>query len=198
VIFLPSRITPTKGQADLVRAAGILKRRGLECRIVLAGRIDNAAFLSELKELIERQALKNSVEFAGLLGPAELRNWYARSTIVGFPTRHHEGLGRILLECQSMAVPPVVYNIGGTSEGVRDGETGFLVRLGDLEGFVERLAELLTNDTRRRKMAQAGREFVLNQFTLEALALRHEEFYSRFLPSRRRCGAASAGEAPCV
>ncbi|MDB6127436.1 MAG: hypothetical protein JWM35_1332, partial [Verrucomicrobia bacterium] len=53
LIFLPARITPTKGQADLVRAAGELKRRGLEFHVAFAGRTDTPAFFEELKRLIE-------------------------------------------------------------------------------------------------------------------------------------------------
>ena len=181
MIFLPARITPKKGQAELIRAAGILRRRGLQCRVVLAGRTDNPGFMRELRELTKLEGLTDLVEFTGHLDVCELREWYARAAIVGFPTRHPEGLGRILLECQAMEVPPIVYNIGGTSEGVQDGETGFLVRLGDFGGFVERISELLANETRRRQMARAARRFVLRDFSLEALAARHEQFYAPFL-----------------
>jgi glycosyltransferase involved in cell wall biosynthesis len=178
VLFLPARITPAKGQAELIRAAGALHRRGVRVQVVLAGRTDTPEFQGALEELVREEGVAGAVHFVGQLGPGELRASYARATIMAFPTRHHEGLPRVLLECQSMGVPPVVYGIGGTSEGVVDGKTGFLVPLGDSHTFVERLAMLLGNPGLRARMSSAARRFVLHAYSLDSLAKRHEEFYA--------------------
>jgi glycosyltransferase involved in cell wall biosynthesis len=192
VIFLPARITPTKGQADLIRAAGELKRRGFDFQVVFAGRTDTPEFLAELRQLTDQEGLGNRVEFAGQLGAAELRGWYAAAAIVAFPTRHHEGLPRILLECQAMEVPPVVYDIGGTGTGIKNGETGILVALGDFAGLVDGLQELLRNRDRLLEMGRAGRRLVEDQFSLSALAERHERFYRQALTVQNRPGIKTA------
>jgi len=126
------------------------------------------------------------VRFVGMLDAAALRDWYAVASVVAFPTRHHEGLPRILMECQAMEVPPVVHDIGGTREGVVDGETGFVIRVGDSQALVARLRELLTDDARRRRMGTAGRELVLKRFSLDALAARHEQLYLRATGAAKR------------
>lgn len=179
IVFLPARFTPTKGQADVVRAVAALKRRGLNLGCVFAGRVDQPAFFNEVRALVRQEGLENAVRFVGELGPAELRDWYSIARVVAFPTRHCEGLPRILLESQAMGVPPVIYDTGGTSEGIRHGETGFLLKVGDMEGLVESIERLVNDDALHRRMALAGRETVERRFTIQRLCERHENFYVR-------------------
>jgi glycosyltransferase involved in cell wall biosynthesis len=190
IIFLPARITPAKGQMELIRAAGELRRRGLDFRVVLAGRTDNGEYLKELERAVRHEGMAGRVEFVGQLDPEGLRDWYEVASVVAFPTRHHEGLPRILLECQAMKVPPVVYRIGGTAEGVCDGETGYVVGQGDLKGFTGRLEQLLTNDAVRERLAEAGRTWIERNFSLQALASRHEQFYLQALATTARPSVA--------
>ena len=76
-----------------------------------------------------------------------------------------------------MKVPPVAYRIGGTPDGLRDGETGFLVEMGDVDGLTKRLKQLLTDSDLRKRMGEKGREFAQQHFSLDSLASRHEDFY---------------------
>ena len=187
LVFLPARITPTKGQADVVRAAGELKRRGVRFQVALAGRLDDPAFASELKHLIEREDVRDCVLLVGQLGVTQLRDWYGAADLVAFPTRHHEGLPRILLECQAMQVPPVVFDIGGTSDALIDSQTGFLVPVNDFATLVARLQQLIENPELRARIGRAGRARVESHFSLAALAARHEDFY---------CAALGIGAPP--
>ncbi len=177
VIFLPSRIVRPKGHLDVVRAAARLKQQGIPAAVAFAGRVDSEAFLEELKREIVGLGLEGAVHFLGALKPSELRDWYAASAVLAFPTYHHEGLGRIIVEAQAMKTPVVAYATGGVPEGVRDGSTGFLVRTGDLDTFTEKLRLLITQPGRRAEMGERGREFVLEHYSLDALARRHEQFY---------------------
>jgi len=183
VLFLPARIMATKGQLDLIRAGGELLRLGLRFQIVLAGRVDSEHFLIELKKEIAAAGLNDRVIFTGQLDAAGLRDWYAASAVLAFPTRHHEGLPRILMEAQALELPVVVHDIGGTSEGVHDGRTGFLVSVGDRAGLVQRLGELLRNPAQREQFGRAGRRLVEEKFSLGKLAERHEAFYQMALNS---------------
>jgi glycosyltransferase involved in cell wall biosynthesis len=183
LLFLPARITPAKGQLDLIRAGGDLLRQGLRFQIAFAGRVDSDEFLSEMKKAIIDAGLEERVIFTGQLDAGGLRDWYAASAILAFPTHHPEGLGRILLEAQAMELPVVVYNIGGTSEGFRNGQTGFLIDVGDRSSLVQRLGELLRSPVKRKQFGHAGRKLIEDRFSLCALAERHENFYLNALNS---------------
>jgi glycosyltransferase involved in cell wall biosynthesis len=185
ILFLLSRITPAKGQADLLKVASLLKKRGIRTTVVLAGRVDSPAFEMELRQMAEREGLTDQVEFIGQIDSQQLLDWYAAASVMVFPTHHPEGLPHVLLECQSMGLPPVVNNMGGTAEGVLDRKTGFLIQPGDIAGMADAVETLLQNKSLRAAVSLAGRRFMEEQFSMQALAERHEDFYLKILGETR-------------
>lgn len=181
IIFYPGRITKAKGQKDLLTAYAILKKKGIKANIVFAGRTDSVEYKSELEFLAKEMRIMDDVYFLGELTKEELRDWYGVSTVLAFPTYHPEGLPRILMESQAMGVPPVVYESGGTPSALRDCETGFLVPKGDINKLSQRLQELLVKIDKRNQMGENGIKFAQNNFSLKALAERHERFYLKAL-----------------
>ncbi len=191
ILFLPARITQTKGQAEVLKVAALLQERKVATRVVFAGRVDSPEFATMLRQSAEREGLAGRVEFIGELNAEQLRDWYATARVLVFPTRHHEGLPRILMECQAMGLPPVVYNIGGTSEGMIDGRTGFLIPQGNYQRMAHAVETLVKNNVLHTMMSKAGRQFVKDNFSLPALAARHESFYLKVLGSRQNAAAKS-------
>lgn len=185
IIFFPARITRDKGQADLIEAYVRLRSEGLHARIVFAGRTDSAEYEEELKELVRKNGLTDEALFIGQLNREELRDWYGISSILAYSSYHQEGLPTVLLDAQAMKVPPVAYIVGGTPDTLQDGKTGFLVSKGDINAFTRKLRELLVNEERRSKMGEEGRRFVLKNFSLEALAERHEKLYLSVIKNNR-------------
>ena len=184
VILLPARVIRDKGQLDLVRAAAALRRDGVDCCLAFAGRVDSSGFVDELKSEIARAGLEGRVMFLGNLSVEELRDWYAASAVVAFPTYHHEGLGRVIIEAQAMEAPVVAYATGGVAEGINSSRTGFLLPTGDVNGLTTRLRELLESPSLRSTMGASGRAAVERHFSLAALAGRHEEYYVRVLATQ--------------
>jgi glycosyltransferase involved in cell wall biosynthesis len=185
LILLPARVVRSKGHLDLVNAAAALRRDGIELAIGFAGRADSPSFTDELRRTIGQVGMAGHVHFFGELSVEQLRDLYGTSTVVALPTYHHEGLPRVNLEAQAMQVPIVAYATGGVPEGIRSGETGYLLKTGDIEGLILRLRELFSDAGKRKEMGEAGRRWVEERFSLGALAERHERFYIRVIASRR-------------
>lgn len=176
-IILPARFSPVKGQDVLIRVAALLRQQGVSVKLILAGRSDSGKYIEHLKDLVKRHNLVDDVLFVGALTKEELRDWYNLSSLLVFPVLEREGLGRVLLEAQAMKVPPVSYISGGTKAAMINGRTGFLVRQGDIHGLVERAGEILSDEPKRIKMGEEGRQFVLDNFSLDEMAKKHERFY---------------------
>jgi glycosyltransferase involved in cell wall biosynthesis len=177
ILFLPARVLRAKGHWDLVHCARQLHDQGLPVAVVFAGRADSGTFVPELQREVARLGLANHVRFLGPQHPEQLRDWYHASAATVFPTYHHEGLGRITIESQAMGTPAVAYATGGVADGIRDGETGFLVPTGNLDALTKRVASLLRERPLRERMSRAGRAFVEGKYSLTAFAERHEAFY---------------------
>jgi glycosyltransferase involved in cell wall biosynthesis len=177
ILFLPARVLRAKGHWDLIQCARRLRDRGLPVTVVFAGRSDSGTFVPDLRREIDRLGLSAHVRFLGPQNPEQLRDWYHASAVTVFPTYHHEGLGRITIESQAMGTPPVAYATGGVADGIRDGETGFLVPTGKVSTLTERVARLLRDQSLRDRMAHAGRAFVEGKYSRSSFAGRHEAFY---------------------
>src|ERR1022692_1174854 len=156
-LLLPARIVPSKGHEDLVKAAAYLRDRGISFQIIFCGRLDDVAFAAHLRTTIAKHKLEKEIAFRGLLSQSEMRECYASCAILAFPTYHFEGLPRVVLEAQAMALPAVVYDSGGTAAALTDGVSGFVLRRGDITGLAKRLQQLLLDPVLRREMGRQGR-----------------------------------------
>ena len=73
-------------------------------------------------------------------------------------TSQGEGWGLCVLEAAALGVPTVAYDVDGLRDAVRDGETGWLVRDGELiEDVTERAVKELADPARRAAVAAACR-----------------------------------------
>ncbi len=79
--------------------------------------------------------------------------------------------------------PVVAYDVGGVSEIVLDGETGYLVPAGDERQFVSALVDAVTSDTSRME-AQAKQQ-VLDGYTNTAIAKRFLDVYQQVIHAER-------------
>ena len=179
-LLLPARVVREKGHMDLLEVVKNLKTSGLECCAIFAGRIDMPDFKRELDAYIDTHKLVENCIFTGTLDPEALRSMYAGSTLVVLPT-YFEGLGRVLIEAQAMKVPPVAYRSGGVPDAVRENESGLLVKRGDKWALYRAIVELLKDDQKRKEFGSNGRDFAVKQFSLTALASRHEHTYSHLI-----------------
>ncbi|MCL2700100.1 MAG: glycosyltransferase [Phycisphaerae bacterium] len=88
-----------------------------------------------------------------------------------------------LLEAMAAGLPVVATAVGGIPETVADGETGLLAPRGDDAGLAAHLVTLLRDDTRRRRMGQAGLTKVHDQFLRSRM---HERYYKIYQHLSRR------------
>ena len=89
-----------------------------------------------------------------------------------------EGLGRVLLEAQAMKKVVVAYDVGGVPEAMIQEQRGHLVRRGNSRGLAMHIKGLLKNEDMRRGMGERCRQHVVERFSLDALAARHEALYA--------------------
>jgi glycosyltransferase involved in cell wall biosynthesis len=84
-------------------------------------------------------------------------------------TSEAEALPMSVLEAMALGRPVVATNVGGTSEAVLDGETGFLVEPGDVEGVTQALVALAADGERAAAMGDAGRRRQRERFSGDAM-----------------------------
>jgi L-malate glycosyltransferase len=73
----------------------------------------------------------------------------------------------------------VATRVGGLPEVVRDGATGYLVEVGDVETMAERAFEILSDEARRREMGRRGREWAVEEFNTDRVIPQYVALYER-------------------
>lgn len=94
---------------------------------------------------------------------------------------HTEGLPRAVMESMAAGTPVVAWNSPGVGETIVDGETGFLLRPGDVAGAMDAIDRLLADEGLRNKITTSARQAVRDQYSPERLGSEHAELYSRLI-----------------
>lgn len=161
----------------MLDAVAALRDRGLNVRLVVAGRGDH---LPELRRRRERLALDDRVEFLGFVSEDRKRELLRRAW-VHVLTSPKEGWGLSNMEAAASATPTVASDSPGLRDSVVDGETGLLVPHGDVTALTDALQRILEDPRLRRRMGAAARSFA-EGFSWDASAQRVLEVLRRSAP----------------
>jgi phosphatidylinositol alpha-1,6-mannosyltransferase len=93
------------------------------------------------------------------------------------PSIFEPGPGNVYLEAMASARPVIAGDTGGAPEVVLDGETGLLVRPGDVRGIERAIATLAEDPVLAASLGARGRELVEEHFALERYIDRIEGLY---------------------
>jgi L-malate glycosyltransferase len=92
-----------------------------------------------------------------------------------------ESFGLVALEALSCEVPVIATRVGGLPEVVADGECGFLLPVGDVEGMAAAAARLLNDPAPRQRFGAAGRVRAVERFSIATVLGRYREVYEQTL-----------------
>jgi glycosyltransferase involved in cell wall biosynthesis len=179
-IGIIGRLAPWKGQDVFLQAAALLLREGFPARFLIAGSVmfGEEAFERQLRQLATDQGLVEHVEFLGFSDvPAVLRSL----DVLVHASKIPEPFGQVIIEGLAAELPVVATDGGGAREIIENGRTGLLVPMGNARALADALRQLLTQPERARSLAVAGREYVLQHFTVEQSARHSEALYEHLL-----------------
>ncbi len=151
---------------------------GADHRLLLVG---DGPMRPEVESLILEQGLEGRV---AVLGAREDVPVLLKAADIFVLSSRWEGMPLAVIEAMMSGLPVVATNVGGVSEAVVDGETGFLVPSGNPGALAVALDRLLTDPVLRRRMGEAGRRRALEQFTEERMLAETAALYERVLSGR--------------
>jgi len=180
LVGMVAQLIPLKRQEDFIRAAALVAPTCPEARFLVIGAEPEAGgtYECKLRDLVEELELGERLIFTGFL--QEAPDVMAMLDLVTLTSRD-EAFGRVLIEAMAASRPVVATRGGGVPEIVVDGETGLLVRIGDVEGIAAAITSLLAAPERRRAMGAAGHRRALAHFSIEAHAGKVEALYRQLV-----------------
>lgn len=165
VVGSVSRFVPRKRQGMVLEAVA---RLGRPAEVLLVGRGRKEA---ELRKTAARLGVR--ARFVVDAPWADLPGLYRSMDVFCMPCGSRwgglevEGLGLVFLEAAATGLPVLAGDSGGSTETVVPGETGYVVR--SVDDIVEALTILLDDPARAAAMGAAGRRFVEQHYTWDAV-----------------------------
>lgn len=177
-IISVGRLDEEKGHHILLQAIANLYRESHKIEWEIIGRGGREDYL---KHEVGELGLSSIVQFHGLMPNNELPGYYAQADIFALhqlSTEYwEEYFGVVLAEAMSCGLPIVSTNTGGIPYVVKDGETGYLIEQRDVEGLTTALQTLAVNEELRKRMGQAGRKHVVDNFAMDVVAQRYLQLW---------------------
>jgi glycosyltransferase involved in cell wall biosynthesis len=89
----------------------------------------------------------------------------------------YEGNARVLAEAAASARPVVSTAVSGAGDTIVEGETGFIVPIGDHKALADRLRTLLSHPERAAQMGELARQHILALYNSEKLLAGFRELW---------------------
>ncbi len=176
VAVMAARLNVVKGHKYFVKAAEILKSRGIKFKFLIAGTGDAE---DELKQQIKASGLENEVVMLGFLSDVEpLMNVMDVQVNCSFGT---EATSLALLEGMSLGKPAVITDFGGNPGVIQNGVNGFLTPTHDAETLAKDLEMLFRDEDLYKRMSAECRRIYKEKFTADVNARNIENVYMAVL-----------------
>jgi glycosyltransferase involved in cell wall biosynthesis len=148
IVLFVGRITEMKGVDLLYQCA----EHTLDIEYIFIGRKND----EKGKEL-------NNCKFVGEVSHLEIPMWMNAADVLVLPS-YSEGLPTVVAEALSCGIPAIVTDVGGCSEIVKDGVTGYVIKAGDVKQLQKYIICLISDDALRYNMGIEGRKDVTKKY----------------------------------
>jgi colanic acid/amylovoran biosynthesis glycosyltransferase len=183
-ILFVGRLIELKGPHLAIEIFNALISRGYQdIRLKIVG---EGNLRSQLQNTIRQYDLKEKVSLTGPLVQDQVIKHMETSDILILPgiydkTGRAETQGLVIQEAQAMELPVIVSDVGGMKYGLLDGQTGFIVKERDIEGFADKIEILMINETLKIDMGRKGRQFVMENYDSKRLGMKLEKLYTEYI-----------------
>ena len=168
IVLNVGRLNSAKGQKYFLEACALINRP--DWKFVILGE-------GELRKKLEQQIENLGISNCAVLNGAEknVGKWLSKSSIFAFSSVS-EAWGLALMEAMAAGMPCVSFNcVTGPAEMIVDGENGFLVPVGDMNLFTEKIKLLMDNDDLRNSFSNNAKK-IKQKYSIEKISNQILEF----------------------
>jgi glycosyltransferase involved in cell wall biosynthesis len=178
IVGVLANIKPVKGLEYFIHAASrILQKFPSTQFIVVGGCLPNQesiSYFKQLKLLVKNLRLDYNFFFLGERSDiAGVLSYFDISVLPSLS----EGFSNTVIESMSAGKPLVVTDVGGNSEAVIHGKTGYVVPPGDINKLTDAISDLLQNRNLAIKMGNEGKKRAKALFSMDLMIDKIEKIY---------------------
>jgi glycosyltransferase involved in cell wall biosynthesis len=173
ILFL-SRLHYKKGIPLLIEAADLLRARGVDAEVLIAGTGEDS-YREELAGMIRRRGLQDRVHLVGFVSGALKLSLYQASDLFVLPTSQ-ENFGFVLFEALACGTPLITTRGVDTWPELEASGGGVIVDA-DAGKIAESAAALLADRERLAGMGRSGRAWVFEHLNPATIGASFDEMY---------------------
>lgn len=174
-LFL-GRLGKRKGTYDLLCSIQYLKGMGIDSKFYFAGDGE----INEVKQHVSENKLDDVVEILGWVNSEQISELLEKVDFLVLPS-YNEGLPMAILEAMNTGLPILSTYVGGIPEVITNGENGYLITPGDIDGLTNALTSLLTNKNLREEMGAKNSVIIRSRFDIESLMMELSKIYQSLM-----------------
>lgn len=155
-----ARLVKQQKRADLFpELINTLEKAGINYQLDIAG---DGEYYSYIERFVQENKLGTKVKLLGRINKTEMSDfWKKQDVYLNFS--EYEGTSLSMLEAMSYACVPVVTDVSGVSEFVKDGINGYVCQCGDFGRIAEDIKELENNRNLLKNFGEICRKEILNR-----------------------------------
>jgi len=173
IVLYAGRLSPVKYPVDLVRMFAKVVSERPDTVLVIAG---EGTLEKDMRELAHERGFCEKIKFLGRVSHDKMRDLYLASDVAAFTSA-----GFTLIEAALAGKAVVAYDFEWHGEFIGKNERGLLVPFGDYEKFAESVLQVLEDESLRKSLGKAAREYALAHYGREEAVAKEKELYSRLL-----------------
>jgi glycosyltransferase involved in cell wall biosynthesis len=155
---------------DLLRAFSLVVKGYPSAQLRIAGDLETEPeYVKIIRNYIQTCGIKDKIHLLGPLSENSVLNEFANCNILALPSAQ-ETTPMVIAQAMAAGKAVVSTPVGGIPEMVRDGETGNLVNVGDIEELAAVMLDLLQDEALRKNMGREGRIFAEENYRAEQVA----------------------------
>lgn len=184
VLFI-GRLIPQKGLHVLLDAMAHVHKQVPDATLVVIGspfygRNSATRYVRQIKAHPVVQ--EGRIRFIPFISPQKIHQYYHVGDVFVTPSIGKEAFGLVNVEAMASGLPVVAHDVGGISEIIEHGETGYLTKpAAPPEQLAHDIATLLTDDQKRFAFGHAGRKRVETHFSWESVAANYRTLYDSLI-----------------
>lgn len=179
IVMHVSNFRPVKRIRDVVRIFAGLNAKVPSVLVMVGDGPDRDAAEEEARSL----GVENSVSFLGKID--NIAPLMAGADLFLLPSQT-ESFGLAALEALACGVPVVGSNAGGLPEVIRNGETGVLCEVGDVDGMTRGAIEILGDKKRWAAMSALAISDARERFSQDKIVAKYEALYKKAVSTLKK------------
>lgn len=166
-----ARLALVKDHIALIKAFALTEKHCPDIRLLIVG---DGSERANLENLVTELTISDKIAFLGFRRDIKkilaLFDLFVLSSI-------SEGISITILEAMACGKPVIATDVGGNSEILTEGVSGFLVPPKDIKAMAEKIEFFYNNRKHGKIFGQKGREHVIRNFSVQEMTVQYEKLY---------------------